>query len=93
MNAIIVKPSHKIIFKAVRVGSETVLPDEKRITADKYDDLKAALTNDRFVEIDGEMFNTSEIRSVEKMLDPKKKYPERYMFDTDEEYQTALAVY
>lgn len=83
--------SHTILFKPVRIGSEWSLPEQINITKEQYEGLKECTTP--LVEIDGELFSVSEIRSVQKIPTPKPKRPERYMFDTDEEYNAAEKEY
>ena len=89
MSDIVVRPSHVIRFKTIRVGNESVIPDEIKILETQYIVLKDALNNDRFVEVNGEMFNTSEVHSVVKMPEPKRDFPERYKYDSDAAFEKA----
>lgn len=92
-NALVERSSHQIIFKLKHMGSETIVEDAIPLTLVQYEALRNAFKTDRFIEVNGEIINTSEIARVVKMPLPKKKLPERYMFDSDADYKQAMLDY
>lgn len=85
---------YQVNFRPVRLGgNEFEVPEGKKITKEQYNLLKTALTTSKFVEIGGELFSTNDIRSIEKLPAPKRDVPQRWQYDSDEEYSTALEVF
>ena len=91
--SVIINPSHTVTFSTIRVGSEFIAPDPIQVTQDQYNVLKDALVNDKFVELNGSLYNSNTIKTVEKLPEKKTKLPERWQFDSDREYDAAMAEY
>lgn len=92
MNNTITNPkSHEIYFKAYRVGSEWVREEPLRITQQQYEGLKS--NSSPLVEINGELYSVSEINRVMKLEAPKRDVPQRWQFDSDEEYARVMEVF
>jgi hypothetical protein len=85
MNNLVTR-SHIITFSPIKTENGYYTPDQIKITPEQYQALKQVIVSDRFVEINGELFNSSAIRSVEKIPEPPKRYLERWMYDSDEDY-------
>jgi hypothetical protein len=92
MSDIVVRKTHTINFKPVRVGDrEWSVPEPLQITAEQYEGLAECTT--ALIEINGELFSVSEIRNVEKIPEPLGDCPQRWQYDSWEEYQEALDNY
>lgn len=80
--------SHIMTFKPRNVGGEWVTDEPVYITEAQYQGIKAAKT--ALVEIENNLYSLSEIRRIEPIPVKRRTAPERWMYDSDDEYNQAV---
>ena len=95
MNKLTEKPTHILHFRPFRTLEGYVQPESIYITQKRYKAIREAMSQKGIVEIDNNVYQTSDIRCMEVIPAPKLREPQRWdlEFNSEADYLQAYAKY